>query len=193
MSPGVRRPSSVPSSGELRWYVIQVQGGREEAVQSALERRLRVEGLEETVGRIVIPVERVVELTRGRRVERTRKLFPGYLLCELVLDDRSVALIRETPGVTDFVRSGCNPMPLHSTEVERLLPGQSDPTVKVILPRFEPGDRVRILCGTFAQMEGEVAEVATDAGQVRVRLTILGRPVFVVVATSEVLRLEGRD
>jgi transcription antitermination factor NusG len=102
-----------------------------------------------------------------------------------------MTLFRETPGVTDFVRSGCVPLPLSPTEVLRLLSGQSDQPVKVLLPEFQPGDRVRILRGTFGQMDCEVAAVLPETGEVRVRLTILGRPVFVVMATSEVLPLEG--
>jgi transcriptional antiterminator NusG len=193
MSPSVRRPSSAPATGALQWYVIQVQSGREEAVRQALERRLPAEGLDGAVGRIIVPVETVVESRRGRRVERTRKLFPGYVVCEVALDDRVLALFRETPGVNDFVRSGAVPIPLTATEVERLLAGQSDPTVKVVQPDFEHGDRVRILRGTFAQLEGDVADTLPDAGQVRVRLTILDRPVFVVVATSDLLPLAGRE
>jgi len=77
MTPGVRRPSSVPSPDALRWYALQVQSGREEAVRLALQRRLRAEGLEEAVGRVLVPIETFVEVRQGRRVERTRKLFPG--------------------------------------------------------------------------------------------------------------------
>jgi len=191
MSPSVRRPSSVPPEGGLQWYVVQVQSGREEAVRQALERRARAEGLEGSVGRVLIPVEKVAELRGGRRVERTRKLHSGYLMCEIALDDRTQALVRETPGVVDFVRSGSVPVPLSPAEAERLVIGQSDEKVNIILPDFDPGDRVRILCGTFAQLEGEVAEVLPATGQVRVRLTILDRPVFLVLEASEILQLVG--
>jgi transcriptional antiterminator NusG len=176
----------------LPWYVVQVQSGREEAVKQAVERRVRLEGLEAAVGRIVIPAETVVELRRGRRVERERKLFPGYLICEVALDDRLLAFFRETPGVIDFVRSGSAPVPLNPTEVDTMLGGTEVRRVKLVLPEFGRGDRVRILRGTFAQMEGDVAEVVPVADQVRVRLTILDRPVFVVVPTSEVLPLAER-
>jgi transcriptional antiterminator NusG len=189
MNPSVRRPSSVPPSGSLQWYAVQVQSGREEAVKQALERRFRSEGLGESVGRVIIPLEKVVEVRNGRRVERTRKLFPGYLLCEVALDDQVLALVRETPGVIDFVRSGAAPVPLSPAEAARLVDGQSDERVNVLLPEFDPGDRVRILRGAFAQMAGEVAEVMPKTGQVRVRLTILDRPVLLAVDTSEVLHV----
>jgi transcriptional antiterminator NusG len=193
MTPSVRRPSSAQSPGGWQWYVVKVHSGREEAVKGVLERRVRLEALEEVVGRILIPVERVAEIHHGRRAERTRKLFSGYLLCELALDDRVLALFREIPGVSDFVRSGPTPVPLSPTEAERFLAGPSEGQVNVILPDFDPGDRVRILRGTFAQMEGEVAEVLADTGQIRVRLAILGRPVFLDMEVSEILQLAGRE
>jgi transcriptional antiterminator NusG len=191
MSPSVRRPSSESSLGGLRWYVLKVQNGREEAVKEALERRVRIEGLDDVVGRVIVPAEKVVEVRMGRRIERTRKLFPGYLLCEVVLEDRVLALFRETPGVSDFVRSGSAPVPLSPIEMEGLLARQSEEKVNVVHPEFDIADRVRILRGTFAQMEGEVTEVLPATGQVRVRLTILERPVFLVVEASEILQLSG--
>jgi transcriptional antiterminator NusG len=110
-----------------------------------------------------------------------------------VLDDRLLALFREIPGVSDFVGSGSTPVPLCPTEAERLVAGQSEEKVNVILPDFDPGDRVRVLRGAFAQMEGEVTEVLTDTGQVRVRVAILGRPVFLDMEATEILQLAGRE
>jgi transcriptional antiterminator NusG len=138
-------------------------------------------------------VEKVAEIRKGHRVERTRKLFPGYLLCEVALDDRVLALFHEVPGVSDFVRSGATPVPLSPAEAARLVGGPSEEKVSIILPDFDPGDRVRILRGTFAQMEGEVAEVLADTGKVRVRLEILGRPVTLDLEASEVLQLAGAE
>src|SRR5262245_52086168 len=122
MGPSVRRPSSVPSqtspslptppTSEFRWYAVKVHSGREETVRDAIERRVRIEALEPFVGRVLVPVEKVIELRRGRRVERTRKLFSGYVLCEIALDDAVLAVFREIPGVSDFVRSGGAPVPL---------------------------------------------------------------------------------
>jgi transcriptional antiterminator NusG len=189
MSPSVRRPSS--ATGGWQWYAVKVQKGREEAVEQALQQRAQVECLDGVVGRLLLPVEKVAEIRGGRRVERTRKLFPGYLLCELVLDDRVQALFREIPGVNDFIRSGYVPVPLSPTEAERLVAGQSQSKVEVILPAFALGDSVRVLRGTFATMEGEVAEVRADTCRVRVRLTILGRPVLLDLEASEILQLAG--
>jgi transcription antitermination factor NusG len=109
-----------------------------------------------------------------------------------VLDDRVLALFREIPGVSDFVRSGSTPSTLSPTEAERFVAGHSERIVDVILTDFDPGDRIRVLRGTFAQMEGEVAEVLAKTGQIRVRLEILGRPVFLDMEVSEILQLTGR-
>ena len=193
MTPSVRRPSSAPCQPGFRWYAVKVHSNHEEALRERLERCVRLESLGDLVGRILIPVEKVAEIHRGRRAERTRKLFPGYLLCEIVPDDRVWALFRATPGVTDFVRSGSTPVPLSPTEAERFVAGPSEGQVKVILPELDPGDRVRVLRGTFAQMEGEVAAVLADTGQVRVRLAILGRPVLLDLEASEVLQVTGRS
>jgi transcription antitermination factor NusG len=106
-----------------------------------------------------------------------------------VLDDRGLALLREIPGVSDFVRSGATPLPLSPTEAERFVAGQAEGKVNVILPELDPGKRIRVLRGTFAQMEGEVADVLAGTGQVRVRLGILGRPVFLDLEASELLKL----
>lgn len=187
MSPSVQRPSSV-SCSEMRWYPVQVQTAREEAVKLALERRIRGEGMNELLGRIIIPTETVVTLRNGRRVERQRRLFAGYVMCELSLDDHMIALIRETPGVIDFVRSGSSPVPLQPKEASRLIDRESKDEQKLVLPDFTPGDRVRLIRGTFTQMEGEVVE-PLPTGHVRVRLTILGRPVNLEIEAIDLLQL----
>jgi transcriptional antiterminator NusG len=177
----------------VQWYVVKVHSGREEAIKDVLERRVRLEALEEVIGRILIPVDKVAEIRNGRKAEHTRKLFSGYLLCEIVLDDRVLALFREIPGVTDFVRSVSTPVSLSPTEAARIVAGQSEGKVNVILPDLDPGDRVRILRGTFTQMAGEVAEVLADTGQIRVCLEILGRPVFLDMEATDLLQLARHD
>ena len=98
-------------------------------------------------------------------------------MCEAALDEAVVAVFRETPGVRDFVRAGETPTALSPSEVAAFLRGQAEAEVRVMLPQFGRGDRVRVLGGMFAGMEAEVAEVSSDGTSVRVRLTILGRPV----------------
>src|SRR5262249_53349874 len=103
------------AAGNKRWYVVKVQSGREESIKDAIERRVKIEGLEEYFGQILIPTEKVVEMRQNKRVTRQRKLFPGYLMVEVEYNDRILYLFRETSGVGDFVGGSVNhpppPMP----------------------------------------------------------------------------------
>lgn len=175
-------PEAAPPSNK-HWYVVKVQSGREESIKEAIERRVRIEGLEEFFGQIVIPVEKVAEMRGGKRVVRERKLYPGYLMVEVEFNDRILYLFRETAGVGDFVGAGLNraPTPMTTREVERMLhkvhPGEQAAEVKVGKPPVDRGDRVKVKDGTFAGMEGEVKEILEAKNQVRVELIIFGRPV----------------
>ena len=173
-------PSPAPA-GNKRWYVVKVQSGREESIKEAIERRVKIEGIEEFFGQIIIPVEKVTEVRNGKRVVRERKLYPGYLMAEVEYNDRILYLFRETSGVGDFVGGGINhpPQPMPDKEVERMLgrQGEQVPGVAHAKPKFDRGDRVKVKDGTFAGMEGEVKELLEAKGLVRVELTIFGRPV----------------
>jgi transcription termination/antitermination protein NusG len=172
---------SAPKSGNKHWYVVKVQSGREESIKEGIERRVKIEGLEEYFGQIIIPVEKVTEMRGGKRVVRERKLYPGYLMVEVEYNDRILYLFRETSGVGDFVGGGVNhaPPPMPGHEVERMLgrQGEQVPGITHAKPKFDRGDRVKVKDGTFAGMEGEVKELLEAKGLVRVELTIFGRPV----------------
>ncbi len=137
-----------PQPSNKHWYVVKVQSGREESIKEAIERRVKIEGLEEYYGQIVIPVERVTEMRSGRRVQKERKLYPGYLMVEVEYNDRILYLFRETSGVGDFVGGTVNrpPPPMSDREIERMMHGQQKGTdkggegEKIILtkPRFGP-------------------------------------------------------
>jgi transcriptional antiterminator NusG len=180
-------PEAKPSN--KHWYVVKVQSGREESIKEAIERRVKIEGLEEYYGQIVIPVERVTEMRNGRRVQKERKLYPGYLMVEVEYNDRILYLFRETSGVGDFVGGSVHraPPPMSDREIERMLHGQQkgaeakteEGKVVYTKPRFGPGDRVKVTDGTFAGMEGDVKELHEQKGSVSVELTIFGRPVQV--------------
>jgi transcriptional antiterminator NusG len=167
------------------WYVVKVQSGREESIREAIERRVKIEGLEEFFGQIYIPVEKIVEMRNGKRVTRERKQFPGYLMAEVEYNDRVLYLFRETSGVGDFVGASVNraPTPMTGPEVARMMrgktgaPGAEEPKEVHGKPPVDRGDRVKVKDGTFAGMEGEVKEVIEAKSQVRVELVIFGRPV----------------
>lgn len=194
-------PSAMPAPPMgKKWYVVKVTSGREESIKNALERRVRIDGLEEHFGRILIPTEKVTEVKGGRRVEKKRKKFPGYLMCEVEFNDKILYLFRETAGVGDFVGGSLHkiPTPMTDREVERMLldmeetpvkkkegEGETQPTRKVVL-NFAVGDRVKVLHGMFKDTEGEVKEIheptdPTENPKVKVAVMIWGRPVDVDV------------
>ena len=162
-----------PAPSNKRWYVVKVQSGREESIKEAIERRVKIEGIEEFFGQIIIPVEKVTEVRSGKRVVKERKLYPGYLMAEVEYNDRILYLFRETSGVGDFVGGGVNhpPQPMPDKEVERMLgrQGEQVPGIAHAKPKFDRGDRVKVKDGTFAGMEGEVKELleAKGAGEGR--------------------------
>src|SRR4029079_16049408 len=188
-----------PDSKHL--YIVKVQSGREESIKEAVERRVKIEGLEDYFGQIKIPVEKVTELRNGKRVVRSRKKFPGYRMAHGEFNDRILYLFRETSGVGDFVGATVNraPSPMPSHEVDRMLADEAiaaggdikgRPIEKIKL-KFDKGDGVRVRDGTFQGMEGEVKEILEpkepkDPVRVRIELTIFGRPVPVEVEAWQV-------
>jgi len=181
-------------AGNKRWYVVKVQSGREESIKSAIERRVKIEGLEEFFGQVVVPIERVTEVRNGKRVVKKRKKFPGYVMAEVEFNDKILYLFRETAGVGDFVGGGGlnrAPIPMSDREVHAMLRDQ-EVSDKGELPKpvepskipFNVGDKVRVNNGIFQGLEGEIKEIREpkDAGEthrIRVELTVFGRPTSV--------------
>jgi transcription termination/antitermination protein NusG len=166
-----------------RWYVVRVQSGREGTVQTALERRLKVAGKTEVIPRVLVPVETITEVKAGRKRTRKRKLYAGYVLVEVAEDEQGKVprdvwfLVRETPGVGDFVGAHGVPDPLPAVEVERLLAlversAEKAPQVQIA---FKKGDSVKIKEGPLESFDGVVDETIPAKGIVRVIVTIFGR------------------
>ncbi len=191
--PAAAEPAPPPPENKKKWYVVKVQSGREDSIKEAIERRVKIEGLEECFGQIIIPVEVVTEMRNGRRVKKEHKLYPGYLMVEVEYNNNILYLFRETSGVGDFVGHTVKPngeqrppTPMTDREVERMLHKVNTKTEEhtptrttVTAPKFDRGDRLRVTEGTFATMEGEVLEINQEKGQVKLQLTIFGRPVMV--------------
>jgi transcriptional antiterminator NusG len=180
-------PEEPQPPSNKHWYVVKVQSGREESIKEAIERRVKIEGLDEYFGQIVIPVEKVVEMRNNKRVTRERKLYPGYLMAEVEYNDRILYLFRETSGVGDFVGASVHraPTPMTPNEVARMrgkmpgAPGVEEPKEIHGKPPVDRGDRVKVKDGMFAGMEGEVKEIFEAKSQLKVELTVFGRPVNV--------------
>jgi transcriptional antiterminator NusG len=169
-----------------QWYVLRVASNREDQVREALERKVRIEGLEDKIGRILVPTERR-PTPRGGRGEKKkyveRKMYPGYVFIEMDVDEdgnmgeRPWFLVKETAGVGDFVGSAGKPTPMNDSDVDKMLMqvemAEEGAPVSV---EFSKGDTVKIKEGAFENFEGVVDEVLPDKGVVRVVVTIFGRP-----------------
>ncbi|MHC4561907.1 MAG: transcription termination/antitermination protein NusG [Planctomycetota bacterium] len=166
-----------------QWFVLRVASNKEDQVRDALERKVKIEGLDEQIGRILVPTERRPS-PRGRKDKKfvDRKMYPGYVFIEMELDEsgrlaeKPWYLIRETTGVGDFIGSGGKPTAMASTDVDKMLMQveKAEEGAPVAL-EFAPGDLVKIKEGAFENFEGAVDEVLADKGLIRVIVTIFGR------------------
>lgn len=160
--------------GEKAWYVVHTYSGYENRVKKDLEHRIESMGMQDYIFRVVVPTEEEIELKDGRRRTVQRRIFPGYILVEMILTNKSWYVVRNTPRVTGFVGVGNKPTPLRQEEVERILKRMETETPKVKMT-FQPGQRVRITSGPFADFIGTVHEVNPERGKVRVLVSFFGR------------------
>ncbi|MBQ1319493.1 MAG: transcription termination/antitermination factor NusG [Solobacterium sp.] len=159
---------------EKRWYVVNTYSGHENRVKENLERRVESMGIQDYLFRILVAEEPEIEIKNGKKIEKMRNMFPGYVFVEMRMTDEAWYVVRNTPGVTGFIGSsggGAKPFPVSPDEMESILRrmGQSDQRVVV---DFTVGDRVRILTGPFSGMEGRV-NVMNDQTQVANVMTML--------------------
>ena len=161
----------------LEWYVLRVASGHEDRVRRQLEARVKAKAYEERVPRILVPIETVTEMRGGKRRNVKRKLYPGYILVEVDLDEETRILIRETPGVGDFIGSHGKPEPMTPEEVDRLLGQVTKETEKPRLKiEFGEGDNVKIKEGPFENYDGVITEVDAKKGAVKVIINVFNRP-----------------
>jgi transcription termination/antitermination protein NusG len=186
-------PSPYDRPGD--WYVVHTYAGYENKVKSNLANRIRSMHVEERIFEVVIPMEDVIEFKGGQRRVVQKKVFPGYLLVRMALDDDSWYVVRNTPGVTGFVGpSGAKPTPLARKEVEDIL-GVAKPegTVaeKKVRPRveFEEGEQVRVVTGPFADFNGAISEIDVDRSKLKVLVNIFGRETPVELEFGQVAKL----
>ena len=161
----------------MRWYVVHAFSGFEKRVQKEIRERAVREGLVDSFGEILVPVEEVVEMRNGQKTTSERKFYPGYVLVQMELDDRTWHLVKNTPRVTGFVGGSVGrPHPLSEREAEAILQRIREGVEKP-RPRFsfEPGETVRVADGPFKDFNGVVEEVNYDKSKLRVSVTVFGR------------------
>ena len=173
-----------------KWYVLHTYSGYENKVKKNLETRIETIGLENNVFGIEIPTETVTEIKEsGRRVENEKKVFPGYVLVRMEMDDRSWAAVRNTPGVTGFVGSQGNPAPLTRDEFNKIMKRTSTSAPKKTTSSFEVGQSVKVTNGPLADFDGTISEVSVETGKVKVMVSIFGRETPVELSFDQVAKI----
>ncbi len=156
------------------WYVVHSYSGYENKVKKNLESRIESMGMQDYIFQVVVPSEEVVELRDGSRRTVERRIFPGYILVDMIMTDESWFVVRNTPGVTGFVGSGGQPIPLREEEAEDILKRMEEDAPKVEVS-FRVGDAVRIVDGPFTDFLGTVDHLNVDKGKVRILVSFFGR------------------
>ena len=160
-----------------QWYVLRVQTNREESVRESLLTRIRKEGLEEKIEAVLVPTEKVTEIKSGKKVISEHKIYPGYIFVQMDLNEETLAVVKNCPGIGDFLGTGGIAVALSEKEVEKVTAEaeskEAEPTIKI---DFESGDNIKIVEGPFKNFDGVVDEVMADRGLLRVVVTIFGRP-----------------
>jgi transcriptional antiterminator NusG len=167
--------TEMPTSEDGRaWYVVHCYSGYENKVRHNLEQRIASMGMEKQIFDVVVPTEEEIEVKEGKRRTVERRVFPGYILVNMILSEESWYVVRNTPGVTGFVGMGNNPTPLRPEEVAQIVKRMEAeaPRIKVT---FKSGERVRIIDGPFNDFRGTVAEIDMERAKVRVMVNFFGR------------------
>ena len=173
-----------------KWYVAHTYSGYENAVKTAIEKFVANRHLEDMILDIQIPLETVTEVTdSGETKEVERKVFPGYVLVRMELDDRSWAAVRNTPGVTGFVGSQGNPQALTRDEYNKIMKRTSREAPKKTSTNLEVGQSVKVTHGPLAEFDGTISEVMPDAGKVKVMVSIFGRETPVELSFDQVAKI----
>jgi transcriptional antiterminator NusG len=191
-SPGLPLDDDDDPPPELVWYVLKVQSSREDTIRDALQRRVKIQGLGRFFGQIVVPTEKITEIRNNKKRIVERKTYPGYIMVQMELNEKTWFLVRETPGVGDFVGAHGTPTKMTEAEVNQMLHQEEEKTtaeVPKVRIYVERGDRVKIKDGPFENFEGTVEEVIEGRGLVKVMLIIFNRPTPVDLEYWQVERI----
>lgn len=161
-------------TGERNWYAIHTYSGYENAVARNLKQRIDSLNMNDKIFDVVVPTEKKIRVKGGKRVTEEERIYPGYVLVEMIVDDESWFIVRNTPRVTGFVGSGTQPVPLTEAEYQSLMNRMSTETVKHKVD-MSAGDLVLITDGPFKELEGKVGEVDEESGKVKVLVSMFGR------------------
>lgn len=176
---------------EKNWYVVHTYSGYENRVKANLEKRVETMGMQDKIFRVIVPEHEETEMKDGKKRTMMRKVFPGYVLVELIMTDDSWYVVRNTPGVTGFIGSsggGAKPTPLLPEEADRLLQ-QMGMTDKIVEVDISVGEAVEVLEGPFAHFQGRVEEIDTEKGKVKVSVDMFGRETIMELDFEQIQKM----
>jgi transcriptional antiterminator NusG len=175
-------------SQEKKWYVLHTYSGYEDAVAKNLKQRIESLGMEDKIFDVIVPKEKKIKIKGGKRKVVEEKIYPGYVLVEMVVTDDSWYVVRNTPNVTGFVGAGTTPVPVSSKEIENLKKrmGGEEPQYKI---EVKIGEMVKITDGPFKDFDGKVSEIDEERGKVRVLVNMFGRDTPVELDSLQIKKL----
>ncbi len=177
-----------PFMDEKRWYVVHTYAGYENKVKTNLEKRVESMEMQDKIFRVLVPMEKEYETRGGQRKTVMRKVFPGYVLVEMIVEDDSWFVVRNTPGVTGFVGPGSKPIPLSEDEVNHILKqmGMDEARPKI---DFDLKEQVRVVSGPFSNFIGSIEEIHPERGKLKVSVSMFGRETPVELNFEQVEKL----
>jgi len=176
------------TQGQRAWYALHTYSGYENAVLRNLKQRIESLGMSNKIFDVVIPTEKKIKVTGGKRVPVEEKIYPGYILVDMIVDDESWFVVRNTPRVTGFVGSGTTPVPLSPQEVDTLFKRMSTDVAKHKID-FTPGEMVVVTDGPFKDLEGKVGDIDEEKGKIKVLVSMFGRETPVELDFLQVRKL----
>lgn len=173
---------------EKRWYVLHTYSGYEESVAKNLKQRIESLGMEDKIFNVIVPKEKKIKIKSGKRKVVEEKVYPGYVLVEMVVTDDSWYVVRNTPNVTGFIGAGTTPVPVSKQEIESLMKRMEvkEPQYKI---EVEVGDLVKITDGPFKDFDGQVSEIDEEKGKVKVLVNMFGRDTPVELDSLQIKKL----
>ncbi len=175
-------------NNQKRWYIVHTYSGYENKVKVNLEKRIEYMNMADKIFRIEVPQKTVTQVKGGKKQEKDEKIFPGYVLVEMIMDEDSWYVVRHTSGVTKFVGSAKKPIPAKESEIKRII-HRTDTQVQKIELDVKVGDKVRIISGPFADFDGDIIEVYPDKAKLRANVSIFGRETPVELEYKQIQKL----
>ena len=173
---------------QKRWYIVHTYSGYENKVKVNLEKRIEYMNMGDKIFRIEVPQKTVTQMKAGKKQEKEEKIFPGYVLVEMIMDEDSWYVVRHTSGVTKFVGSAKKPIPARESEIKKILHRSTSQVEKIELD-VKAGDKVRIISGPFADFDADIVEVYPDKSKLRANVSIFGRETPIELEYKQINKL----